>query len=319
VTDKDLRQAEYLGNRLKKRRRQLGRWTRKTATDCFRLYDVDIPEIPLAVDIYGKSLLMSLYERPYDKDPAEEDAWLALMADSAAESLSLDRKDIRVKRRKRQRGVSQYEALSRTGHEFAVREQGLSFLVNLDDYLDSGLFLDHRPLRERIRGMSAGKRVLNLFCYTGSFSVYAASGGAAAVSSVDLSQGYLDWARRNFELNGLDAARHAFLKADALAWIPAAAARREEWDLIVIDPPTFSNSKSMAEDLDLAEDYPSLLSSALELLARDGTMFFSTNSRRFKLDPASIRGAAVLDLGDSTVPLDFRDRKIHRAWELRRA
>jgi 23S rRNA G2069 N7-methylase RlmK/C1962 C5-methylase RlmI len=319
MTDKDLRQAEYLGNRLKKRRRQLSRWAKASDTDCYRLYDVDIPEIPLAVDIYGKSLLMSLYERPYDKDPDEEEAWLGLMAESAAASLSLDRKGIHVKRRKRQRGTEQYEALSRKGREFAVREQGLSFLVNLDDYLDSGLFLDHRPLRDRVRGMSMGKRVLNLFCYSGSFSVYAASGGADIVTSVDLSQVYLDWAKRNFSVNGLAPDRYAFIKADALAWMPAAAARGEEWDIIVLDPPTYSNSKSMKSDLDLAEDYPFILSTALRLLARDGVLFFSTNSRRFKLDGASVRGARVLDLGESTVPVDFRDRKMHRAWEIRRS
>jgi len=317
MKDKDARQAEFLANRLAKRQRQLSRWARREGLDCFRLYDVDIPEIPLAVDRYGKHLVMSLYERPYEKDPREEDAWLSAMAEAAAAALAVERRDVHVKLRKRQRGESQYAVLSRSGVEETVREGGLSFIVNLSDYLDTGLFLDHRPLRARVRELSAGKRVLNLFCYTGSFSVYAASGGASSVTSVDLSSPYLAWAERNFSLNGIDAERHRFIKADALAGLREARGK-ESFGVIVLDPPTFSNSKAMSDDLDVSRDHGALIARAVALLEPGGTLFFSTNARRFRLDESAFAPAAARDITEESIPVDFRDRKIHRAWEIRR-
>ncbi len=317
--EKDLRQAGFFGDRLAKRSRQLAGWARRLDTDCYRLYDVDIPEVPLAVDRYGNSLLMALYERPYPKDPAEEEAWLGLMRATAAERLCLREENIRVRLRSRQRGKDQYGVLSDSGREFLVREQGLNFLVNLDQRLDTGLFLDHRPLRAMVRNLSAGKRILNLFCYTAAFSVYAAAGGAARVCSVDLSRTYLDWGIRNFIANGLDPRPHAFIQADALEWMEEAAAKGPAYDIIVLDPPTFSNSKRMRCEMDIQRDHPRIIRAALALLAPDGLLFFSTNARRFKLDIDALTGASAKDISLASIPEDFRDKRIHKAWEISRA
>jgi 23S rRNA G2069 N7-methylase RlmK/C1962 C5-methylase RlmI len=317
MAEKDLRQAEYFGNRLEKRRRQLSRWVRKQGIECYRLYDNDIPEIPLAVDAYGGCLVMALYERPYDKADEDEAAWLSLMAQSASERLGIPLSDIHVKLRKRQRGLSQYAALERSGREMSVKEGGHSFIVNLSDYLDTGLFLDHRPLRAEVGRLAPGRRFLNLFAYTGSFSVYAAAAGAARVVSLDLSATYLDWAKRNFALNSLESSVYEFIRADATRWLALAPDQGGEFDIIVLDPPTFSNSKRMQEDLDIGRDYARLIAQAMNILAPEGILFFSTNSRRFALDQQALPDAAVKDISQWSVPEDFRDRRIHRAWEIR--
>jgi 23S rRNA G2069 N7-methylase RlmK/C1962 C5-methylase RlmI len=316
---KDLRQAEFFGNRLQKRKKQLSKWARSLGIDCYRLFDNDIPEVPLAVDAYADALLLALYERPYEKDPAEEEAWLGLMRDTAAERLGIEPKRVFHKLRRRQKGESQYERLSSAGVEFAVREQGLSFLVNLSDYLDTGLFLDHRPTRAMLRERAAGKSVLNLFSYTGSFSVYAAAGGARRLASVDMSNTYAEWEARNFALNGLGDFPRQAVRADALAWLEEAARAKETWDIIVLDPPTFSNSKKMRGDFDLNEAWPRLLAQCIAILSPDGHIIFSTNSRRLRMDPSLVPGASIADISEKTLPPDFRDRRIHRAWEIRRA
>jgi len=195
-----------LANRLRKRHRHLQKWARRTDTGAFRLYDRDIPEIPLVLDIYGDAVSGALYRRPYEKDEAEEEQWLQAMTDAAARALGLQRDTVIIKRRQRQRGQSQYEKMTDRGLIREVREGGLLFKVNLSDYLDTGLFLDRRAMRRMVNADSSGKRVLNLFCYTAAFSIYAASGGAASTDSVDLSNTYLSWARDNFTLNGFDTA-----------------------------------------------------------------------------------------------------------------
>jgi 23S rRNA (guanine2445-N2)-methyltransferase / 23S rRNA (guanine2069-N7)-methyltransferase len=320
ASDKDLTQAEYFRNRVAKNEKALRRWARAEGVEALRLYDRDIPEIPLALDRYGGSLLLALYERPYEKDEELEAEWLGLMARSAAEALSIDPSEVFFKRHRRQRGAGQYERQEGGAEERTVREGGLSFLVNLSDYLDTGLFLDHRPTRALVRAEAAGKEVLNLFSYTGSFSVYAAAGGAARVTSVDLSNTYLAWAGRNLALNGLDEGRHPLVRADAIAFLAEAAARGRRWDLIIADPPTFSNSASAERDFDVNEDWPGLLRSCAALLAPGGRLYFSTNSRRLKWSEDLAReaapGGAWEDIGAATLPPDFRDRKTHRCWRL---
>jgi 23S rRNA (cytosine1962-C5)-methyltransferase len=319
LSEKDKRQAEYLSNRLVRNEKALRRWARNEGVEALRLYDADIPEIPLAVERYGRgadaACVLWLYERPYEKDETEESAWLDLMAKATAAALSISPDLVYVKTRKKMRGREQYEKKSREARDLVVKEAGLSFRVNLSDYLDTGLFLDHRPARAAIGRSSRGKRVLNLFSYTGAFSVHAAAGGSARVLSVDLSNTYLDWARENFELNGLPASAHEELRADCVAFLEGGKGGCGLWDLIVCDPPTFSNSSMARADFDLLRDWPRLLDSCSKILAPGGTILFSTNARRLKLDPAA-QILPCVEVGEASVPRDFRDRKIHRCWLL---
>lgn len=308
-------QAEYLANRLRKRDRHLRKWARREGFEAYRVYDRDIPEVPLAIDRYGDAIRVFLYERPYEKDEGEERAWLDLMARTAADALGVDPTRVFAKVRRRQRGLAQYDREEERAFELEVREGPCRFLVNLSDYLDTGLFLDHRITRALVRGESAGKRVLNLFCYTGAFTVHAASGGAATTTSVDLSNTYLEWTRRNLELNGCASDAHELVRADAATFLDAAAERGRRWDLAVLDPPTHSNSKKMAADLDLGRDWPELAGAVLRVLEPGGALWFSTNARRFKFDPTLLPGTEVADLTDATIPPDFRGRP-HRAWRI---
>jgi len=318
-SDKDLRQAEYFANRLVKNDKALRKWARREGVEALRLYDRDIPEVPLALDRYGDALLMALYDRPYEKPEELEAEWLGLMAAAAAAAMGIAPARVFTKTRKRQRGYAQYEHLARDGAESVIREGGLSFIVNLSDYLDTGLFLDHRPTRALVRSESGGKRVLNLFCYTGSFSVYAASGGARQVTSVDLSNTYLEWASRNLSQNGLSEKDHPLVRADVSAFLAGAASAGESWDLIVADPPTFSNSKG-AEDFDINQDWPRLLKACARLLSPGGKLYFSTNSRSLAWDGEIAREASGRgeweDISRATIPPDFRNARIHRCWRL---
>lgn len=337
---KTAEQAVMFANRIEKQWKHLRKWARRTGVSSYRLYDKDIPEIPLACDLYVNAstgdmhLHIALYERPYEKDDAEEELWMQSMREAAADILSIPVFHVHTKLRKRQRGEeSQYERVSTAGARFPVDEGGAKLLVNLDDYLDTGLFLDHRPARAMVRAASAGKRVLNLFCYTGAFSVQAAAGGAAGVISVDLSKTYLSWAMDNFALNGYKigtsilrmeesakAGPYAFVHADVKAFLAWAFRTGLRWDLIVCDPPTFSNSKRSVDTLDVNRDWPELCRSALALLSPGGTLYFSTNSRSLKFDADIVGGAAtragtiIEDISEASVPEDFRNRKIHRMW-----
>lgn len=310
------RQAEYLKNRLAKRDRHLRKWARREAVECYRVYDRDIPEIPLSIDRYGAYLHVALYERPYEKPEAEEQIWLDRMCESASTSLNVPMDRIVRKIRKRQRGNEQYERASETGREIVVKEGGLSFYVNLSAYLDTGLFLDHRITRSLIRQEAAGRRVLNLFCYTGSFSAYAAAGGAKSVTSVDLSGTYLTWAERNMRLNNLQDASRPFVREDAVAFLATAVARRTRYDTVILDPPTFSNSKRMTEPLDVTQDWPALLENCLSVLEPGGSLWFSTNARKFRFDETLVPGASIQDLTQATTPVDFDVKRPHRCWKL---
>jgi 23S rRNA G2069 N7-methylase RlmK/C1962 C5-methylase RlmI len=341
-------QAEMLANRLKKRARHLAKWAHRIGTDAFRLYDRDIPEIPLVLDRYGDIISGSLYQRPYEKDEADETRWLAAMREATAQALGLEQDAIIIKRRERQRrtdgsGQAQYEKRANQGLIRTVREGNLSFKVNLSDYLDTGLFLDRRALRRLVNADSSGKRVLNLFCYTGSFSINAASGGSAprdgAVStcSVDLSNTYLAWARDNFALNGFDAellrleeyfsdgnnrTGHQLVRADVAVFLRAAEKARLRWDRIILDPPTFSNSTMTRADFDLNRDYINLLADCLSLLADGGKLWFSAAARSFKANAPELQttlaehqpGITVTDIGELMVDEDFKGKKMPKAY-----
>jgi 23S rRNA G2069 N7-methylase RlmK/C1962 C5-methylase RlmI len=335
--------AEMLANRLRKRFRHLKKWAARIGTDVFRLYDRDIPEIPLVLDWYGDAVAGALYRRPYEKDDAEEYRWIKRMGEAAAEALEIDPDRVFIKFRERQRGKAQYRRLDTTRITREVNEGGLRFKVNLSDYLDTGLFPDRRRFRSLIRNEAAGKRVLNLFCYTASCSVYAAAGGAAEIDSVDLSNTYLAWGLENFSLNGFRgelvsggelpgyarspgprrpagpdnrrASPFRFIRADVLSFLPEAAKKRRLWDIIILDPPAFSNSKKMKTALDIQRDHGGLIRSALGLLAPGGTLWFSANARRFRLNPEEFTGAGfpavhIENLESKLTDEDFRGKKI---------
>ncbi len=368
--DKTSYQAELFSNRLKRKYKELRKQMRKNRVSSYRLYDRDIPEVPVSLDLYEflpdgvDSVLeaarfiaaqnerlsandptiekeikertwavLYLYERPYEKSDEEEVAWLQAMADSAAAVLGIDASHIIKKSRghKSHKDDDQYNKISQDEIEGLVQEQGQLFRLNLTSYLDTGLFFDHRPLRACVRDSCSKKRVLNLFCYTGSFSVYAAQGNASYVESVDLSNTYLSWAKDNMKLNGFtDKKRYEFTKADCMRFLQEKAvaakggklAAEELYDLIILDPPTFSNSKATTDVLDINRDWPQLVKDCLNILAPGGTLYFSTNSERIKFDisklpPKTASGTefACKDITDQTIPVDFAGKKPHKVWQ----
>ena len=304
-------------NRLGKNAKHYLKWARRHNIEAWRLYDRDIPQFPFAIDVYGGQIHLQEYDTGWLMQPEEYETWLSEVLEAVAFITGFAPADIHLKRRERQKGTQQYEKTGKAGEDFIVHEHGRRFWVNLEKYLDTGLFLDHRNTRQRVGEMAAGKRFLNLFAYTGSFSVYAATGGAAASETVDLSNTYLDWARRNFELNGIDEARHQIVRADVFQYLQAAAQAGKTFDLIVMDPPSFSNSKKMLDILDIQRDHQKLIDGAMALLASDGLLFFSNNLRSFALDEAVAQKYAVKEISKQSVPEDFRNKKIHQCWEIR--
>ena len=297
-------------NRLRKMARHHGKWARRRGLEAFRVYDGDLDAFPLSVDRYGAQLYVSVY-----KGAAPES--LERYGTLIAEALEVPAAALHFKVRERQTGSNQYEKLDADGREFPVAEYGRRFYVNLTDYLDTGLFLDHRETRRMVGEAARDKRVLNLFAYTCSFGVYAATAGATRVENVDLSNTYLDWGQRNFTLNGLDPTRYGFLRADALEFLREAQVPAE-YDLIVLDPPTFSNSKMMRDVLDTQRDHADLINGSLRRLAPGGTLYFSTNYRKFKLDEGELRGKAR-EITAQTLPPDFRQYNLHRCWRITHA
>ena len=384
-------QAQLFANRLKKKYKELRKWARKNRITCYRIYNKDIPEIPVSLDLYeflpsfvttpievAKFLteqnekisqndfhtekdiksrtfaVLYLYERPYEKQYEQEEIWLNAMQKAAGEVLGIEESHIIKKMRKHQKGANQYEkkdikssddntCFSDSDFQF-VQEQGQIFKINLSSYLDNGLFFDHRPLRTIIRDTSSKKRVLNLFCYTGSFSVYAAQGNAAYVESVDLSNTYLDWAKQNMQNNGFsDKQKYVFTRSDCMVFLQQKAVAQKKilsatkqntpipdeikknaqtYDIIILDPPTFSNSKNTSNVLDINKDWPQLVKDSLNILNPNGVLYFSTNSERLKFNIEQIPQMTIFgynieceDITAQTIPNDYTSSKPHRCWK----
>jgi len=376
-------QSELFTNRLKKKYKELRKWARKNRISCYRLYDRDIPEIPVSLDLYEflpshvtnpmecarflseqnsklsandfsieadiKSRtfgVLYLYERPYEKDENEEDEWLNAMAIAASNVLGIPQSHIIKKQRKHQKGKAQYEKSEEEKQNYELleagnmtQECGQLFKIDLSSYLDTGLFFDHRPLRSVVRDSCSNKSVLNLFCYTGSFSVYAAQGNAKRVESVDLSNTYLDWAKENLKNNGFDdKKKYVITRADCIRFLQEKAvaqkailagtadadtkSKAQTYDLIILDPPTFSNSKNTTNVLDINKDWPQLVKDCLNILNENGILYFSTNSERLKfeaaqLPPVTISGLKIecKDITQETIPNDYTGSKPHRCWK----
>ena len=304
-------------NRLGKNIKHLMKWAKRNGIEAWRIYDRDIPQFPFAVDVYGSQIHLQEYDTGWLMQPEEYEAWLAEIIEAVVFVTGFSSDDIHLKRRERQKGVQQYEKTGRAGEDFTIEENGRKFWVNLDKYLDTGLFLDHRNTRKKVGDTAAGKRFLNLFSYTGSFTVYAATGGAVSSETVDLSNTYLDWAQRNFELNGIDLAKHQIIRADVFQYLQTAFEAGKQFDLIVMDPPSFSNSKKMSDTLDIQRDHARLIQGAMKLLAPNGLMYFSNNLRSFALDESIAEQYLVKDISKQSVPDDFRNKKIHQCWEIR--
>ena len=362
-------QAQIFSNRLAKKYRLLRKWARRERVTCYRLYDRDIPEVPLAVDLYeflpegmdsktecakflhdedarisandfsaikekNERLFahLYLYERPYEKSDEDEQIWLNEMCRAVSKTLEIPENHIIQKLRKKQKGENQYEKInSERTVESYVQECGQLFKINLSDYLDTGLFFDHRPLRQIVRSSCSGKSVLNLFCYTGSFSIYAAEGKAKRVESVDLSKTYIEWTQFNFALNDFDpeSSKFIFIRSDVngflnqkLAEVPNEE-RSNRYDMIILDPPTFSNSKATRNTLDINRDWSELVKKCLNILNPNGVLYFSTNSHRLKFDIDLIPKLSVYntevkvtDMTEKSLPEDFKGTKSHRCWKI---
>jgi len=305
--------VEMFGNRLRKNLKRLVPWAAQRGIEAYRLYDRDIPEVRLVVDRYDSVLVVYPYVysgEMTEDEQAEQDAYLQDLLQTLSTLTGVPGDRIFVKERRRQRGTAQYERLDDQQAELVIRENGHRFLVNLSDYLDTGLFLDHRDTRALVQKLSAGRRVLNLFGYTGSFSVYAAKGGALSTVTVDLSATYLAWAVRNLQLNGLNLHSHKQVRADVLAMLrdPLSVPEvRGQFDLIILDPPTFSNSKRMHGTFDLKRDHEWLVRGTMRFLAPGGVLLFSSNRRGFALRPEDFPDLDIRDISDKTLPRDFHD------------
>jgi 23S rRNA (guanine2445-N2)-methyltransferase / 23S rRNA (guanine2069-N7)-methyltransferase len=313
--------ARMFANRLRKNLKRLAPWAEAEHIACYRLYDADMPEYAFAIDLYGREpreAYLQEYAPPktVDQERARERRREVLAA--VPEVLELPIAQVHSRVRRPQKGSVQYEKRSLGAARRVVEEGGLKFWVNLRDYLDTGLFLDHRITRQMLRGWARDADFLNLFCYTGSATVYAAAGGARASVSVDMSNTYLDWARDNLELNGLRSPRHELEQADCLEWLTRQEAAAPRFDLIFLDPPTFSNSKRMEGVLDVQRDHVGMIRRSLKLMRPGGRLVFSTNYRRFKLDAESLRDLSVQDISALTTPKDFeRNPHIHHCFEIR--
>ncbi|MEM0955557.1 MAG: bifunctional 23S rRNA (guanine(2069)-N(7))-methyltransferase RlmK/23S rRNA (guanine(2445)-N(2))-methyltransferase RlmL [Pseudomonadota bacterium] len=306
--------AQMFANRLRKNLRQIRRWSQREGHSCYRVYDADMPEYAFAVDWYEGALHVAEYRAPASvaEDAAQrrrEEAEAAL-----CQVFEVEAAEIAWKLRQRQRGAEQYDRQNQR-HDFQqVREGQVKLWVNLRDYLDTGLFLDHRPLRLRLAAEARGKDFLNLFCYTATASVHAAAGGACSTTSVDLSKSYLEWGQRNLAANGFQGKRHVLTRSDCLSWLKDT---EQDFDLILVDPPSFSNSKALAEDFDVQRDHAALLALCLRRLRPGGTLYFSNNLRSFRLDSELSSMSRVADITRDTIDVDFkRNPRIHQCWQL---
>ncbi len=307
---------EMFRNRLSKVYKHRSKLAKKMNISCYRLYDKDLPEFPVSIDIYENKVCLSEYKAKHHLSDEEHAFWLEETVNTIAGVLQINTDDIYTKERKRKTDrLSQYQKNSDEKEFFAVEENGLKFLVNLSDYLDTGLFPDHRITRKMVMEESKGKKVLNLFAYTGAFSVYAAKGGADEVVTVDLSNTYIEWAKRNFEINLLiNPAKYKFEVADVLQYLHKVTP--QSYDLVIVDPPTFSNSKKMKDFLDIQQDHAELLNLALNAMKPGAVLYFSNNAKRFQLSENEIQASEIKDITRLTTPFDY-EGKLHRwCWRM---
>jgi len=325
---RDTEAYKPLLNRLLKNAKHLKRWAKRSVVSCYRIYDADLPEFSFALDVYQSEIYPSTswyhlqeYQAPKTIDPDVAAGRIELAKQAVLEAFDIDESLLYCKTRQRQRGAKQYQKQDNQGELFQVREGAASLLVNLSDYLDSGLFLDHRITRHRIMQMSAGKSVLNLFCYTGSVGVQAALGGATQVVNVDMSATYLKWAEENHDINHLaDKCMLEFIRANAVELLerPSRFNLPKSFDIIFLDPPSFSNSAKMQETLDIQRDHESLIDNSMKILHQQGILLFSTNRKSFKLDQDLLSKYDFTDISRETIPEDFKRRPgIHKCWEIR--
>lgn len=306
--------SSVFGNCIRNNYRHIRKWAKRTNTDAFRIYDKEIGRYPFAIDFYAGRFLVHYFPRKWEED--EPPAELAQEVEATLKSLFDASKEMVVwKSRIKREKLEQYEKIGERGDLFVVHEYGVPFYVNITDYLDTGLFLDHREMRRLVATQAKSKTLLNLFAYTCSFTVHAALSGAISSKSVDLSNTYTEWGRQNFKLNGIDEKKHVVVRADCLKFLEEEVG---QYDLIVIDPPTLSRSKAMSQMFDVQLDYPFLIQRALNLLLPGGTIFFSTNSRRFVFDETLFPSCHIKNITSKTHPIDFRDTKIHHCWTITR-
>ncbi len=304
-----------LKNRIRKNYRHLKKWAKRTTTNCFRVYDRDIKEYPLAIDFYAGRFCVQYFSSDRDQDEASQELQNEIN-DVLVSIFGTSPEQIFWRSRIRRKKMEQYEKKDELKKFFTAIEYGVKFKINLQDYLDTGLFLDHRETRQLVSNLCKNKRLLNLFSYTSSFSAHAAIKGAAYTKSVDLSNTYTEWSRDNFNLNDLPEKANDIVRADCLKFLKEEVRSGTLYDVIVIDPPTISRSKKMLEMFDVQRDYPFLITHALQLLSEKGTIFFSTNSRRFHFDPSLFQGHSIQEITEKTIPLDFHQKKIHRCWKI---
>jgi 23S rRNA (cytosine1962-C5)-methyltransferase len=312
LTDK----LDMFRNRLNKVYKHRSKQARRMGIGCYRLYDKDLPEFPVSIDIYEDKICLSEYRANHNLSAEEYATWLEGTIGVVAEVTGIPDEQIFTKERRRKSDrFSQYEKTGEVRDFFEVYENGLKFWVNLSDYLDTGLFLDHRITRKMVYDLSKNKCVLNLFAYTGSFSVYAAAGGAEKVTTVDLSNTYLQWAKNNFLLNFPEQnEKYQFVAADVKQYLQTIAA--DSFDIIVMDPPTFSNSKKMKDFLDIQRDHVELINQAMHALKPGGVLFFSTNARKFILDEPGIHASVIKDITKLTTPFDFEGKLLRWCWRI---
>ncbi|MGB1868821.1 MAG: bifunctional 23S rRNA (guanine(2069)-N(7))-methyltransferase RlmK/23S rRNA (guanine(2445)-N(2))-methyltransferase RlmL [Porticoccaceae bacterium] len=309
--------ARMVLNRLKKNQRRLDSWRKKSNISCYRLYDADIPEYAVAVDIYDQSIYVQEYAPPATISEKIARERFAEVKQAVKEFSANYRGKTHYKERRRQKGDSQYQRATEGASDIIEVTEGRGrFEINLSDYLDTGLFLDHRPVRAMIGDLVKGKSFLNLFCYTAAASVQAALAGAKSSLSIDMSNTYLDWAGRNFELNSMSVSKHQLLRADCLKWLEEEG---ELFDVIFLDPPTFSNSKKMDSVLDIQRDHGDMIRHAMAKLAADGVLIFSNNFRKFKMDELTLRQFDCENITPQTLDMDFeRNPRIHNVWKITR-
>ena len=295
-------------NRLLKVYKHKSKLAKRQGITCYRVYDHDLPEFPFCIELYEDKVYLAEYLRRHGMTDEEHEAWLEICVDCICKLLNVENENVYIKQRKRKANRhDQYEKTDSKQEYFTVEENGFKFLINLTDYLDTGLFLDHRITRKMVQDECAQKRVLNLFAYTGSFSVYSAFGKAATVTTVDLSKTYLQWAEDNFAINLLkDANKYSFIHADVKQYLKIL--QPNSFDLVIMDPPTFCNRKRMKDILSIQEDHVELIEDVLQALSPNGVLYFSTNYTKFILDVENIKASSIKDITRATTPFDFEGK-----------